>query len=83
MSVSSVKAKLQKASIQDPSIICEKDKVSETLGSNPDYLKDVFNITKSDLIRLEREGLAMKARYEVEKTREHRIRWLIFKEALE
>lgn len=72
--------KIKKAVEQDPKIICDRADIGDTFGNNPDYLLDVFGITKSDLIRLEREGYAMKARYEVEKTKEHRVRWVIFKE---
>lgn len=48
---------------QDPSLCVDRDKVDETFGHHPDYLFDTYGITKSDLIRLERLGLAMKARY--------------------
>lgn len=48
---------------QDPKLCVSKDSVEETFGHNPDYLLDTYGITKSDLIRLERLGLAMKARY--------------------
>ncbi len=99
-------AKLKNAYEKDPKIFTERGAESETFGSNPDYLRDVFNITKNDLIRLEREGLAIKARYETrhpkaelyEKLNEartkigqqpivcqtgtHRVRWIIFKEAI-
>lgn len=65
------------AAEKDPSIICERGKETETFGSNPDYLLDVHGITKSDLIRLERLGLAKKARYV---TRNKSGRWQ-FKDA--
>ena len=55
--------KLQSAYEKDSDIFCEKSEAGETLGSNPNYLLDVFGITKSDLIRLERLGYAVKARY--------------------
>lgn len=74
--------KLKRMFEVDPSIFCDKNKIEETLGSNPAYLEDVFGLTKSDLIRLEREGLAFKARYRVEKTGEHRVRWILFTEAV-
>lgn len=48
---------------QDPSLCVDRDRVDETFGHNPAYLLDTYGITKSDLIRLERLGLAMKARY--------------------
>lgn len=53
------------AAEKDPSILIDRSDLNKTLGSNPAYLLDVHGITKSDLIRLEREGLAMKTRYEV------------------
>lgn len=56
--------KLIRAYEADPEIVCSKEDVDKTLGSDPHYLNDVFGITKSDLIRLERLGLALKARYE-------------------
>lgn len=55
--------KVLAAVAKDPSILCERGKEGETFGHNPAYLADVFGITKSDLIRLERAGLAVKARY--------------------
>ena len=55
--------KVRQAAALDPSILCERGKERETFGSNPDYLLDMHDITKQDLIRLERMGFAMKARY--------------------
>lgn len=49
----------------DKSLYCTRGKEGETFGHNPDYLLDKHNLTKSDLIRLERKGLAIKALYEV------------------
>lgn len=57
--------RLKAAAEKDPTIVCPREKSGETLGSNPDYLLEIHKITKSDLIRLERKGLALKARYEV------------------
>jgi len=57
--------KVRAAAENDPTLLTDRDKLGETLGHNPAYLLDVHGITKSDLIRLERKGLAMKARYEV------------------
>lgn len=65
----SLKKKLKDAFERDPEIFCERDKAGETLGSNPDYLSDILGIQKSDLLRLERLGLALKARYETENNR--------------
>lgn len=73
--------KLHKVFGLDPKVFCKKEEVVEVLGSNPDYLLEL-GLTKSDLIRLERLGLAVKARYVVEKTKMHRVRWLLFTEAL-
>lgn len=77
-----VREKVKRAVEIDPSIICPKAKVTETLGSDRHYLNDVLGLTKSDLIRLERLGLAVKARYVVQDTGQHRIRWILFEEAL-
>ncbi len=86
-----IKKKIRIAAEKDPDILCSKEELGETLGNNPDYLEDVLGITKSDLIRLERLGLAMKARYSTENktlrgklgvTGPHRTRWIIFKEAV-
>lgn len=61
--------KVKAAAEKDPAILCERGKEFETFGSNPQYLLDVFGITKSDLIRLERLGLAAKARYVIRNPR--------------
>lgn len=80
--------KVKLAAAQNPDILSDRSSVEETLGSNPDYLLDVWGIDKSDLIRLERKGLAMKARYQTTNKRNskasgpHRVRWIIFKEAI-
>lgn len=81
--------KVLAAAEKDPSILCERGKEDECFGSNPDYLLDVHGITKSDLIRLEREGLALKARYETRHPKPdrgvcgtHRVRWILYKEAV-
>ncbi len=76
-----LKEKLNKAYEKDLSVACEASAVGETLGNNPTYLEEVHGITKSDLIRLERKALALKARY-VTPCGEHRVRWIIFKGAL-
>ncbi len=78
-----LKARLRDAYERDPEILCPKDKIEETLGSDPHYLNDILGLDKSDLIRLERLGFAMKARYVVKGSGEHRVRWLIFQEALD
>ena len=49
----------------DKSLYCPRDKVTETFGHNPAYLLDTHGLTKGNLIRLERLGLAMRAMYEV------------------
>lgn len=59
----SLKDKLMAAATQDPKLYAERGKEDETFGHNPEYLEDMFGITKSDLIRLERSGMAIKARY--------------------
>jgi hypothetical protein len=76
---STLKLKLQKALLRDPDLLTEKGKESETFGHNPDYLDEILGITKSDLIRLERAGMALKCRYET-KDGVHRTRWIIYKE---
>lgn len=55
--------KVQAAAEKDDSIYTERGKETETFGHNPQFLLEVHGITKSDLIRLERLGLALKARY--------------------
>lgn len=55
--------KVKSASEYDPNFFAIRGKEEETFGHNPEYLLDVHGITKSDLIRLERLGLATKARY--------------------
>jgi hypothetical protein len=72
----SLKAKLKKAFEQDSDIFCAKADIETTLGSNPDYLKDVFQITKNELIRLERLGLAFKARYSTRNNTKRKLRIL-------
>lgn len=57
-------ATLRMLSKQDPNLCVEKGAIDTTFGHNPDYLLDTYGITKTDLIRLERLGLALKARYE-------------------
>lgn len=59
-----LKNKLIKAYSADVEVLTPLDKISTTFGHNPDYLLDIHGITKSDLIRLERLGYAIKARYE-------------------
>lgn len=58
-----LKDKLMAASTQDSKLYTERGKEEETFGHNPEYLEDTFGITKVDLIRLERAGMALKARY--------------------
>lgn len=55
--------KVLAAAEKDESVFTERGKETETFGHNPNYLLDRHGITKSDLIRLERSGLALKARY--------------------
>lgn len=81
--------KVRVAYEEDSSILCAKKEYFEVLGNNPDYLADQYGITKSDLAYLERQGLALKARYETNnpksglKTGPHRTRWLVFTEVLD
>jgi hypothetical protein len=100
--------KLKIAVEADSTVVVDRKDAETTFGNNPDYLLDIHGITKSDLIRWERKGLAFKARYEtrhpkqdmwdklndirskmepplppmVGKTGVHRVRWVIFSEAL-
>lgn len=84
-----LRLKLQQAYQTDPDIFSERGSEQETLGSDVHYLEDILHLDKSDLIRLEREGLAFKARYEMRRrdskpiTGTHRTRWVIYKEALD
>lgn len=55
--------KVKLAADKDEKLYSERGKEDESFGHNPKYLLDVHGITKSDLIRLERKGLATKARY--------------------
>ncbi len=48
---------------KDRDLLCDRSDLENTLGNDEKYLFEVLGLTKSDLIRLEREGLAMKARY--------------------
>lgn len=61
--------KVKAAAEKDATIYTERGKESDTFGHNPLMLLEVHGITKSDLIRLERKGLAMKARYITRNTR--------------
>ena len=92
--------KVKAAVEKDPEVVCGKEDIETTLGNDANYLKDIHGLTKNDLIRLERAGLALKARYATKGKRKcftvdkegnkttyditgpHRVRWLIFKEAL-
>lgn len=74
--------RIMKAAESDPDILCRRSEIESTLGSDAHYLANELGITKRDLIRLEREGLALKARY-VTKEGPHRVRWLIFFEVLD
>lgn len=99
-----LKQKLSLAFNKDPEILVGRDELETTLGSDAKYLSEQLGITKNDLIRLERLGFAIKARYSTENKRKrkfkeydssgkvtketfvtgpHRIRWIIFKEALD
>jgi hypothetical protein len=69
--------KVLAAAESDDTIFTERGKEMETFGHNPQFLLDAHGITKSDLIRLERLGLAKKARYV---TRNKSGRWQ-FKDA--
>lgn len=69
--------KVKAAAEKDATIYTERGKESDTFGHNPLMLLEVHGITKSDLIRLERKGLAKKARYV---TRNKSGRWQ-FKDA--
>jgi hypothetical protein len=60
--------KVKAAAEKDPSIMCERGTETEVFGHNPQYLLNEYGITKQDLIRLERLGLAAKARYVTKNT---------------
>lgn len=80
--------KIKDAAQADSTLLCSRAKVEETLGNDARYLEEVLGISKSDLIRLERKGLALKARYEMARldkkpvTGTHRTRWIIFDDVL-
>lgn len=60
---SELKDLLRLAALQDPSILVPRDQVDKSLGQDPRYLNDL-GLEKRHLIRLERLGLALKARYQ-------------------
>lgn len=64
-----LKQKLATAYSKDPELVCEKAKAGETLGNDAKYLFEVLGLEKSDLIRLERLGLAVKARYDTQNSK--------------
>ncbi len=78
---------LRRAAEKDPNIVTPREDIEKSLGSDPRTLSDL-GITGGDLLRLQRLGLAVKARYATsnnkrpEVTGPHRTRWIIFKEAL-
>lgn len=67
---------------QDPEIVVERKDVENTLGSDPGWLNEL-GLEKQDLLRLERMGFAIKARYVISKSKVHRVRWILLKEALQ
>lgn len=76
---------------QDSSIVVERSKVSEYTGATTKYLQ-TLGLTKSDLLRLERAGLAIRGylpkniRQELDGTSKHdgyERRWLLIKDAIE
>lgn len=87
MAYTRVLEKFVDAYTADPGILCERGKETETFGSDAHYLNDILDLTKNDLIRLERLGYAIKARYVTKNKRHpdidgpHRVRWLLFKES--
>lgn len=73
--------KITKAFEQDPDLLVTREQLQTTLGHNPAYLEEILGITKSDLLRLSRRGLALKAVYPT--VAGVRVRWFLFKEILE
>lgn len=63
--------------------LVDPDKIQDSFGHSPQELENFFGITKSDLLRLERNKLALKASFRVDKTGEHRTRWVLFKGVLD
>lgn len=87
-----IKDKIRLAYMQDKTVCTKRGELSTTFGKNPLELLELYDITKADLIRLERRGFAMKARYATENktvrgrngvTGPHRIRWVIFDDLLD
>lgn len=88
-----LKERVKFAAERDPEILIAPSALESTLGSDQDYLNDVLGITKQDLKRLERLGLAIKARYSTENqnpsgkrfgvTGPHRTRWILLTEPKE
>lgn len=91
-----LRMKIKLAAERDAELLTSKSDVETTLGHDAKYLLEQLDLSKNDLIRLERLGLAMKGRYATEGKRTillkdgskvgitgpHRIRWIIFKEAI-
>lgn len=85
-----LKQRLRDAIQADQTFLCERSRLEETFGHDAHYLEEILCITKSDLIRLERLGLAVKCRYQTQNTNlkkrfadttgPHRVRWVIFKD---
>lgn len=92
----SLKDRIRLAAMQDKEILVSREQVESTLGQDPRYLQ-TLGLEKSDLIQLERLGLAIKARYattnkaarwahlEEDKrpTGPQRVRWIILQGAAE
>lgn len=60
---SDLRQSVEEAWALDPLILVPKEEVEKSLGQDPGYLKSL-GLEKHHLIRLERLGLAVKARYQ-------------------
>lgn len=73
--------RLKHAIGRDPEIVVSREDIGTTTGQDPRWLADL-GLEKRDLIRLQRKGFAIKAHYQT-KEGPVRVRWIIFKEAVE
>lgn len=72
---------------KDPSIVCDRSKVTVEVGRSLEHLESL-GVRKSDLKRLERQGLAVRGRMPdptlgiglKSKLSPHRVRWILVRD---
>lgn len=74
--------KIRTAAESDSTLLTDKDKLQEAQGNFPSYLLEMHSITKNDLIRLNRNGYALKAYVQERTNKSIHAKWVIFKEVL-